>query len=500
MPQAVLYARVSSKEQEKEGFSIPAQQKLLRQYALDRGISIVCEFTDVETAKRSGRTGFGEMLAFLRRNPTCRIILVEKTDRLYRNLKDWVTIDDLDVEVHFVKEGVVLSGDSRSSEKFVHGIKVLMAKNYIDNLSEETRKGMLEKAEQGLWPSFAPLGYVNEGRTIVPDPAVAAIIRKIFEWYATGEYSLAEVTRKAKSAGMVFRRSGNPVPKATIHKILHNRIYTGDFDFDGKTYRGRYEPIISPELWQQVRQRLGPRRQKRKHDFAFSGLITCGHCGCSLVGELKKGRYVYYHCKCPQPYVREEILEAQFTKAVRRLRFDGEVLQWIQAAVQQSQADERQAVARLQAEQTKLQRRIEAMYEDKLDGLIDDAFFQRKSDEYRAEQAKLAEQIGRQQQHHSGHIAELATRAAELFEQQPATEKRKLLRYLVSDCRWKGGELTFDSKPPFDMLVEQVFYCVDPRYPQLGPLQTFVLQGPLPKRGPQIARQHPDASPIRQSA
>jgi site-specific DNA recombinase len=68
-------------------------------------------------------------------------------------------VDDLGVEVHFVKGGVVLSSDSRSSEKFVHGIKVLMAKNYIDNLSEKTRKGMLEKAAQGLWPSFAPLGY-----------------------------------------------------------------------------------------------------------------------------------------------------------------------------------------------------------------------------------------------------------------------------------------------------------------------------------------------------
>src|SRR5215471_4386731 len=198
-PQAVLYARVSSKEQEKDGFSIPAQQKLLRQYALDHGISVAHEFTDVETAKRSGRTGFGEMLTYLRRNPTCRTILVEKTDRLYRNLRDWVTIDELDVEVHFVKQGTVISPESRSSDKFMHGIQVLMAKNYIDNLSEETRKGMLEKAEQGLWPSFAPLGYVNEGRTIIPDPAVAPIIRKIFEWYATGEYSLAEVTQMAKA-------------------------------------------------------------------------------------------------------------------------------------------------------------------------------------------------------------------------------------------------------------------------------------------------------------
>jgi DNA invertase Pin-like site-specific DNA recombinase len=458
---------VSSKEQEKDGFSIPAQQKLLRQYALDHGISVAHEFTDVETAKRSGRTGFGEMLTYLRRNPTCRIILVEKTDRLYRNLRDWVTIDDLDVEVHFVKQGSVISGDSRSSEKFVHGIQVLMAKNYVDNLSEETRKGMLEKAEQGLWPSFAPLGYLNAERTILPDPVIAPIIRHIFEWYATGAYSLVEVTKMAKAAGMVFRKSGNPVPKATIHKILHNRIYTGDFDFDGKQYRGRYEPIITRELYQRVqevlRQRLG-RRQKQKHDFAFSGLITCGHCGCSLVGESKKGRYVYYHCtgnkgKCPEPYVREEVLEAEFTKAVKKLKFREEILEWAKQALEQSHANERrereEAAARLQAEQTKLQRRLDAMYEDKLDGVIDADTYKRKVAEASAEQARLTQQIAAHQQAGAGYVdnlAELAKRAGELFEQQPAIEKRKLLQHVVEGCTWKGGTLSFRYKQPFDAM------------------------------------------------
>jgi DNA invertase Pin-like site-specific DNA recombinase len=85
-----------------------------------------------------------------------RHLLVEKTDRLYRNIKDWVTLDGFDIELHLVKEGTILSRDSRSSEKFMHGIKVLMAKNYVDNLSEEARKGMLEKAKQGIWPSQAP--------------------------------------------------------------------------------------------------------------------------------------------------------------------------------------------------------------------------------------------------------------------------------------------------------------------------------------------------------
>src|SRR5271169_2206087 len=95
-PTAVLYTRVSSKDQEKEGFSIPAQTRLLQEYAASRGLVIAREFTDVETARKTGRTNFGEMVAYLKKNwRACSTILVEKTDRLYRNLKDWTTLDDL---------------------------------------------------------------------------------------------------------------------------------------------------------------------------------------------------------------------------------------------------------------------------------------------------------------------------------------------------------------------------------------------------------------------
>jgi DNA invertase Pin-like site-specific DNA recombinase len=153
---------VSSKDQEKEGFSIPAQDRLLREYAARESFAIARVFEDVETAKRSGRTQFNEMVAYLKQHhATCRTILVEKTDRLYRNAKDWVTLDELDVEIHFVKENSIISQNSRSSEKLIHGIKVLFAKNTIDNLSEETKKGMLEKARSGIYPSYARVGYRN---------------------------------------------------------------------------------------------------------------------------------------------------------------------------------------------------------------------------------------------------------------------------------------------------------------------------------------------------
>src|SRR3954468_11628958 len=106
----VLYARVSSKDQEKEGFSIPAQLRLLRDYAASKGFVITQEFTDIETAKASGRTNFTRMIMYLKKHRAeCRTILVEKTDRLYRNITDYATIDELDLEVHFVKENEIIS-------------------------------------------------------------------------------------------------------------------------------------------------------------------------------------------------------------------------------------------------------------------------------------------------------------------------------------------------------------------------------------------------------
>ena len=475
--QSVAYARVSSKEQEKEGYSIPAQLKSLRSYSKGKDLDVVREFVDVETAKEAGRSGFRQMLDFLRKNPVCRILLVEKTDRLYRNLKDWVTLDEFDLEIHFVKENVTLSRDSGSSEKLMHGIRVLMAKNYIDNLSEETRKGMLEKADQGIWPSFAPLGYRNvtdpNGKKVIePDPTLAPIITRMFEWYATGQYSLADVTKLSRADGMVFRKSSDAVPKATVNKILRNRLYTGDFNWDGRTYSGVHAPLVTKALWERVQEvldgRLANRHRKAKHDFAFSGLVSCGHCGCSLVGEIKKGRYVYYHCtgykgKCAEPYTREEVLEKQFADLLKGLVLDDEIMGWVTEALRQSHSDAKRhhdaAITRLQAEYNRLQGRVDAMYVDKLDGRIDVAFFDQKSCEWRREQDLLLCSIEEHQAANQSYLEEgvrlleLAQRAHSLFQKQEPREKRRLLNFLLSNCSWKAGELIPVFRQPFDMIV-----------------------------------------------
>ncbi len=319
-------------------------------------------------------------------------------------------------------------------------------------------------------------------KIIAADPAVAPIIAKLFEWYATGQYSLQEAARLARDAGLVYRKSGAKVPVSTVHSILRTRLYTGWFEWNGKMIQGRHEPLVSLDLWERVQGVMDGRSAKKHrrmtHDFAFSGLIACSKCGCSVVGEIKKQRYVYYHCtgyvdkcqgnptSCRRKYVREEALEAQFTQLLGRLRFDDEVLVWVREALQASHADQRrehrEAIERLLAEYKRLDERINAMYVDKLDGKIGGEFYDKFAGEWREEQRRLQREIERHQKADKSYmdegvqILELAQNAQKLFERQEPRQKRRLLNFVLSNCSWEDGEVRATFRQPFDLLAETI--------------------------------------------
>jgi site-specific DNA recombinase len=308
---AVLYARVSSREQREEGYSIEAQIRLLRTFAKKNGFEIAEEFVDIESAKSTGRKQFGNMVAFLRRSKTCRTILVEKTDRLSRNFEDEVLLDSLNLEIHFVKTGTVLSKDARAQTKFMHSIELVSSKFYSDNLSEEVIKGMREKAENGWYPGRAPFGYLNNRatRTLDKHPEKSALVVRVFEMYATGRYSLFSLSKELRHV------TGTYISKANIHQMLNNPIYVGRFLWRGEMFEGKHETFISPELYVRAQAVLtGHNRPKYgKHELAFRGMLTCAHDDCAVTAELKKGKYVYYHCTgyrgpCLLPRFREEVI------------------------------------------------------------------------------------------------------------------------------------------------------------------------------------------------
>lgn len=473
---ALLYTRVSSPEQEREGFSLDAQENLLRDYAVRNGYHIVSRHIDVETAKSTGRTEFAAMLKYFKDHRSVRILLVEKVDRLYRNMTDYLEIENLDIEIHLVKEGVVISKDSKSSEKFIHGIKVLMAKNYVDNLSEETKKGLLEKASQGIWPTHAPTGYINVlgsagKRIIIPDPEAAPLVIKLFEWMETGEYSLAEVTEKIRDAGLRSKLTKQIVGRSSIHHMLRNPIYIGRIEWRGESFRGVHQPLVSSLTWNNVQELLDRRSVKNTHGdqlrFAFTGLITCGHCGCAVVAQMQKKRYVYYHCsgfrqKCPEKYVREEALTEAIAQQLARLQVDDEIFSLIERAIVDAQCDEdkerNEEMVRLKAEADRLQVRMDKLYVDRLEGRIPVDMYDRLASEWQDERMQSLERLEGFREVDDALIGDgielldLARKAHRTFVLQSPSDKISVLKLLLSNCTWANGELTVEFREPFAML------------------------------------------------
>ena len=225
---AVGYARVSSKDQEDSGYSLPAQEKLLREQAERNGYDLVKVFAIQESAAgKIQRKIFHEMMEHVTKTKI-NTIFVETTDRLTRNFADVPVIDEwiLADEKHqiiLVKEGCVLHKDSKSHEWFMWRVKVATAEYYIRLLSENVKKGQKEKLFQGWLPSKPPLGYKTVGekghKIHVIDPDKAPLIKKMFDLYGSNRYSTKKLADVIFQEGL-RSRGGNKVSHSRVHQLL----------------------------------------------------------------------------------------------------------------------------------------------------------------------------------------------------------------------------------------------------------------------------------------
>jgi site-specific DNA recombinase len=175
-----------------------------------------------------------------------------------------------------------------------------------------------------------------------------------------------------------------------------------------------------------------------------------------MAGEIKKGKYVYYHCsgargKCGEPYVRQEMVEEAYAVMLRHISIDEGIVNWIATALRQSHADQKcfrdDAVAKCKKDHLRLQNRLDVRYEDRFDGRIDVSLFVRKSTEYRQEQARILAEIERYgtadgEYTEAGiRLLELTRNMHRLFEKQQAAEKRRLLDFVASNSVWRQGKI-----------------------------------------------------------
>ena len=276
------------------------------------------------------------MLRFVQRNRDVKAIIFDCVDRMTRNSFDAYKIQrlikDYDKHIHFSRAGKVITKDSGSDDEFMMDIEVAAAKKLSNDISIKASRGMQEKAEQGTWPSNAPIGYINDliTKKIKLDEPNAPLIKKLFHKRLEG-YSLEQLMNYSVKWGL-RTRFDKKIVKSNMVGLLQNPFYYVYFRWKNVLYKGDHPPIISKELFDKVQEtfnRAPSRFRINRNNYPFNRLVNCGLCDYAVIGELKKKVYVYYRCgnmKCEnrRSYIKQERLDSLLADGLETLTWDPE--------------------------------------------------------------------------------------------------------------------------------------------------------------------------------
>src|SRR3989344_701851 len=457
---AVAYCRVSTKDQE-SGYSLDAQEHLLKDYQKDR-FSIVKTYRISESASgRQIRKTFNEMLVYVTKNKI-PVILCEKIDRLTRNPKDAGTIDewvreDRLREVHFVKESFVVNGATKAHESLVWNMKVAIAKFYSENLSEEVKKGQKEKIAQGWFPTRPPMGYKTVGesgnKTHLIDEDVAPFIKKMFEWYATGNYSLSRLEKELYEAGL-RTRSGKKLGMSKIHMLLQDPFFYGKMRWNNEIHPAKHAPLISKDVFDKVQTILRRKTKNphmQKHNPLFKSKIQCENCGGLVTWYFKKGHW-YGHCnnhgaykRCEQKTcIRQDRIEEQYAGFFNVIApRNEEVLVEIENILREEHAerikDREKEVARLNGLLASARQQKDKYYEAKINREVPLEYCEKRIAECTRDEESLETALARLGDKNDEllqlglAVHELAYKSKKIYEQALVDEQRLLLSQLFTN-------------------------------------------------------------------
>jgi len=468
---------VSSEEQAKVGYSIPFQRGKLEQYAQEHDLEVVTRFEDVHSAKQIGRPGFQELLRYLEEHPSINHILVHRIDRLIRNHYEYgLVVEQLGVKVCSVVEPT----EDNAAGHLMHGMNVVVAKYHSDNLSQEVRKGLRAKFEEGGFVTRAPVGYRNIPRTskekgrVIVDPDKALLVRRTFERYVTGEVSFAALAEEMFDYGL-RTRTGKPYPKERIRRILKDPFYKGLTRYQGETRPGNHEALVTDELWHQVQQVLDRRSkdpgEKGSKFFLLRGLLFCGSCDRRMTAEHHP-RGSYYRCftdprhaKCNEPYVRVNELDQAVEMLLPAITLTDEVRQEVRTALDQLEHERLQLRQseedKLATNKVQLESKLTRLTEGFTEGIVPKGQYEKLSTAYQRELAVTHERLKFLSGDLSGDIdriesfLEMASSIANFYALTKTPKDRKdLLRQVFARIVITNKEFThIEYHPPLDLLL-----------------------------------------------
>lgn len=474
----IILARVSSKEQE-DGHSIPAQVRRLTDYALKKKLRVEHTFQITESSSKETRKQFDEIITLIKKSTEPIALVTDTVDRLQRSFRETPILDEMrkegKLELHFLREGLIVNQKSNSAQLLQWDIGVLFASSYVRQLSDNVKRSKEQGHKNGDWSALAPFGYKNVTlptgkKSLEVDPATSGFVVKMFEMYAAGNQSFATIADEMNRLGL-RGAEGNPIYPSRVHFTLKNPFYYGIMRIKGEFYKHNYQPLIQESLFHKVNSLMAGHNkspaQYAGKPILFRGVIRCQRCDCMVSGDVKKQKYVYYSCGnskglCKKIWVKEE----KFLEAVLgyfdRIKVTDEQIEDIVAHLKKSYGHEQeffqQSQQALRKEMDQIQGRLSKLVDMHLDGAIDPETYQAKLREYKERQREITNEM----QSHvdidesclitAKMVLGLAQNAREWFESSNLDQKQQLLRFVFSNFSLDGQTLHLQLREPFSSM------------------------------------------------
>ena len=394
-----LYARKSTEDEERQVMSIEAQLAELAEFAKRENTEIAQTFIESKSAKKPGREVFGEMIKAIEACDESVGIMAWHPDRLARNSIDGGQI------IYLIDTGRLVSlrfptfwFEPTPQGLFMLQVAFGQSKYYSDNLSENVKRGKRQKLRRGEWPGRAPFGYINDQRTrnITIDPIKAKIVKIAFKEYGEGGHTLASLGNRLSELGATGK-TGRNICKATLTRILTCKAYIGMISYNGESYEGNFEPIVSlgdfEAVQRQLKSKAKPRKVKKGHDFPFTGLLTCGECGAAITAQYAHGHggtYIYYRCTkrlgpCSQKYLQHSELVEQLKGQLEKIALKDEWAKYMLDEVTKWEKEEKSGgkefAQNLEIKSAETENKLSRLVDEYLEGNIEKEIYLNKKDE-----------------------------------------------------------------------------------------------------------------------
>ncbi len=342
---AVIYCRVSSAAQVKKGDGLGSQETRCRQYAQNRGYTVIRVFKD-EGASGSvvARSGMAEMLQFLRSQKRDQyVVLIDDISRLARGLEAHIQLRTLISSVGAKLASPSIEFGEDSDSLLVENLLASVSQHQRQKNAEQTKNRMKARVMNGYWCFNPPEGYRfaheagHGGKIMVRDEPVASVVKEALEGYASGRLETQNEVRLFLERSPHFPKNKNgKVHFQRVTNLLGKVLYAGYMNvpmWNLHLHPAKHEPLISFQTYQAIQDRLhgqakAPARKDLNNDFPLRGFVTCGGCGKAMTASWSTGRngkYAYYHCfdtSCPDYHksIPKKELEDAFENLLSELR------------------------------------------------------------------------------------------------------------------------------------------------------------------------------------